>query len=131
LEVNELTQQLMFNLLAIRSAAVPRLTRQINDDATPAAEKYQLSDQLEHEKSKAARGKLENTLRQNNLLPVVFQLFKEMGKSGTMGEHRLCAQLVSGPILIRQTRPLRMPGQRAGRGEKRQKRRARRSRSCS
>lgn len=76
----------MFNLLAVRSAAVPRLTRQINDPSTPAEQRYQLSDQLEHEKTKAQRGKLENTLRQNNLLPVVFQLFKELGQSGKMGQ---------------------------------------------
>lgn len=81
-----LMQQLMFNLLAVRSAAVPRLTRQINDASTPATQRYQLSDQLEHEKNKASRGELENTLRQNNLLPVVFQLFKEMGQSGAIGE---------------------------------------------
>jgi ubiquitin carboxyl-terminal hydrolase L5 len=78
----------MFNLLAIRSAAVPRLTRLINDPSTPAEQQYQLSDQLEHEKTKSARGELENTLRQNNLLPVVFQLLKEMGQSGGMGECR-------------------------------------------
>jgi ubiquitin carboxyl-terminal hydrolase L5 len=76
----------MFNLLAIRSAAVPRLTRQINDTFTSAAMKYELSGQLEQEQNKSARGKLENTLRQNNLLPVVFQLFKEMGQSGAIGK---------------------------------------------
>ncbi|OCF76710.1 ubiquitin carboxyl-terminal hydrolase L5 [Kwoniella mangroviensis CBS 8886] len=77
---------LMFNLLCIRSSPLPRLQRQLNDPSTNQTEKYQIQDQLEHELSKSNRGKLENTLRRNNLLPVVFQLFKGLGESGLAGK---------------------------------------------
>ncbi|WRT64982.1 uncharacterized protein IL334_001923 [Kwoniella shivajii] len=73
---------LMFNLLCIRSTPLPRLQRLLNDPSTPAQEKYQIQDQLEHELNKTKRGQMENTLRRNNLLPVVFQLFKALGESG-------------------------------------------------
>ncbi|OXG98332.1 ubiquitin carboxyl-terminal hydrolase L5, partial [Cryptococcus neoformans A1-35-8] len=76
---------LMFNLLAVRSAALPRLERLLHDPSTPAEQKFALQDQLEHEQSKAKRGALENKLRQHNLLPVVFQLFKGLGESGLAG----------------------------------------------
>jgi len=76
----------MFNLLAVRSSAIPRLTRLLSDPATPAEVQLQLSDQLEHEKTKAARGDMENALRRHNLLPAVFAMFKAMGESGGMGE---------------------------------------------
>nr|XP_019047412.1 ubiquitin carboxyl-terminal hydrolase L5 [Kwoniella bestiolae CBS 10118]OCF26342.1 ubiquitin carboxyl-terminal hydrolase L5 [Kwoniella bestiolae CBS 10118] len=77
---------LMFNLLCIRSSPLPRLQRQLNDPSTAQTEKYQIQDQLEHELSKSKRGDLENTLRRNNLLPVVFQLFKGLGESGLAGK---------------------------------------------
>ncbi|ODO03153.1 hypothetical protein I350_05998 [Cryptococcus amylolentus CBS 6273] len=77
---------LMFNLLAVRSAALPRLERLLHDPSTPAEQKFALQDQLEHEQSKAKRGALENKLRQHNLLPVVFQLFKGLGESGLAGK---------------------------------------------
>ncbi|WVQ76826.1 hypothetical protein IAR50_006500 [Cryptococcus sp. DSM 104548] len=77
---------LMFNLLAVRSAALPRLERLLKDPSTPAEQKFMLQDQLEHEQTKAKRGALENTLRQHNLLPVVFQLFKGLGESGLAGK---------------------------------------------
>lgn len=60
----------------------------VNDPSTAPQDRYQLSDQLEHEKSKESKGKLENTLRQNNLLPVVFQLFKEMSRNADFSESR-------------------------------------------
>lgn len=75
----------MFNLLAIRSAAVPRLTRLLQDSETPAHAKLDLGDQLAHEESKAAKGATENALRRHNLLPIVFQLFKAFGESGQIG----------------------------------------------
>ncbi|TYJ54308.1 hypothetical protein B9479_005067 [Cryptococcus floricola] len=77
---------LMFNLLAVRSAALPRLERLLHDPSTPAEQKFALQDQLEHEQSNAKRGALENKLRQHNLLPVVFQLFKGLGESGLAGK---------------------------------------------
>ena len=73
----------MFNLLAVRSNAIPRLERLITTDNEVGP---LLADQLEHERHKAERGRIENTLRRNNLLPVVFELLKGMGKSGMMGE---------------------------------------------
>ena len=44
-----------------------------------------LQDQLEHERTKAARGTVENALRRHNLLPAVFAMFKAMGETGMMG----------------------------------------------
>jgi ubiquitin carboxyl-terminal hydrolase L5 len=76
----------MFNLLCIRSAAIPRLTRLLNNTTLETQDQLSLSDQLEHEQTKLQKGRVENTLRQHNLLPVVFQLFKAMGESGQMGK---------------------------------------------
>ncbi|KGB74731.1 ubiquitin carboxyl-terminal hydrolase L5 [Cryptococcus deuterogattii 99/473] len=73
---------LMFNLLCVRSAAIPRLERLLNDPSTPAEQKFVLQDQLEHERNKSQKGAMENSLRRHNLLPVVFQLFKSLGESG-------------------------------------------------
>lgn len=78
----------MFNLLAVRSAAIPRLTRQLNDPTLPAESHMQLSDQLEYENNKANKGRTENTLRQHNLLPAVFAMLKAMGETGTLGGFR-------------------------------------------
>jgi ubiquitin carboxyl-terminal hydrolase L5 len=76
----------MFNLLAVRSAAIPRLTRLLSDSSLPTEVHLQLSDQLEHERNKAAKGRVENTLRQHNLLPTVFAMLKAMGETGMLGE---------------------------------------------
>lgn len=76
----------MFNLLCIRSDPLPRLQRLLATPGISTAEQMQLSSQLEHERHKATRGKMENKLRQHNLLPVVFGLFKALGESGQMGE---------------------------------------------
>jgi len=75
----------MFNLLAVRSAAIPRLTRLVNDKSTSAGERMQMEDQLEHERNKARRGDTENALRRHNLLPAVFAMFKAMGETGSIG----------------------------------------------
>jgi ubiquitin carboxyl-terminal hydrolase L5 len=72
----------MFNLLCVRSAAVPRLERLVKDPTVPAELQLQIGDQLDHERSKAARGHLENSLRRHNLLPAVFALLKAMGEGG-------------------------------------------------
>ena len=76
----------MFNLMCVRAAAIPRLTRLLQTTTLETEDRLDLSDQLEHEQTKSHRGKIENSLRQHNLLPVVFQLFKAMGQSGQMGE---------------------------------------------
>ncbi|ORX34420.1 ubiquitin-specific protease [Kockovaella imperatae] len=76
---------LMFNLLAVRSDPLPRLTRLLNDPTTATQEKMTMQDQLYQERTKNERGAVENTLRRNNLLPVVFELFKTLGQSGKMG----------------------------------------------
>jgi ubiquitin carboxyl-terminal hydrolase L5 len=68
----------MFNLLAIRSAAVPRLQRQIADPATPAHERLALQDQLDHETQKASQGAVENSLRRHNMLPLVLGLLEAL-----------------------------------------------------
>ncbi|WOO79201.1 Ubiquitin carboxyl-terminal hydrolase isozyme L5 [Vanrija pseudolonga] len=68
----------MFNLLAIRSAAVPRLQRQIADPATPAHERLALQDQLDHESQKASQGAVENSLRRHNMLPLVLGLLEAL-----------------------------------------------------
>lgn len=72
----------MFNLLCVRSTAIPRIQRLLNDSATKEGEKFMLQEQLEHEQNRAQRGKLENTLRRNNLLPAVFAILKGLGESG-------------------------------------------------
>ena len=76
----------MFNLLAVRAAAIPRLSRLISDPSTPAAEKMQMEDQLEHEKNKTRRGDTENALRRHNLLPAVFAMLKAMGETGAISK---------------------------------------------
>lgn len=79
----------MFNLLCVRSAAIPRLERLLNDPSTPAEQKFILQDQLEHERNKSQKGAMENSLRRHNLLPVVFQLFKSLGESSMAGEYTI------------------------------------------
>lgn len=81
--------QVMFNLLAVRGAAIPRLTRLINDPSVSAEQKAEYQEQLYQEKVKAERGQRENSLRRHNLLPAVFALLTAMGKSGKMGELNL------------------------------------------
>ena len=81
----ELMLELMFNLLAVRAAAVPRLTRLLKDSGSAGHEKLQISDQLEHERTKAERGASENAMRRHNLLPVVFEVLKELGRSEVLG----------------------------------------------
>lgn len=76
----------MFNLLAVRSAAIPRLERLIADPATPATERLQMQDQLEHERAKAERGKFENALRRHNMLPLVLGLFEALNGSKVKSE---------------------------------------------
>lgn len=79
----------MFNLLAVRSTAIPRLTRLIADPKTSIGERMQMEDQLQHEQNKAKRGDMENSLRRHNLLPTVFALLQAMGQSGSMGGSKL------------------------------------------
>lgn len=76
----------MFNLLAVRSAAIPRLEKLLADTQTETAQRLEAEQQLEAERVKAERGEVENALRRHNLLPTVFALFKAMGESGMMGE---------------------------------------------
>ncbi|KAL7424369.1 hypothetical protein Q5752_000051 [Cryptotrichosporon argae] len=72
---------LMFNLLAVRSAAVPRLQRRLAGPELDSTTRAELADQLAHEQAKAARGRVENALRRSNLLPAVFELFKALRRS--------------------------------------------------
>ena len=75
----------MFNLLSIRSAAIPRLKRLMQDPALGLEERMYLQEQLDHEERLLEAGKRDNALRRHNLLPAVFALFKAMGESGRMG----------------------------------------------
>jgi hypothetical protein len=75
----------MFNLLAIRSTAIPRLERQLAS-ATSATDRMLIGDQLEAEKSKAAQGKFENSLRRHNMLPLVLGLLEALHGSKSKGE---------------------------------------------
>lgn len=75
----------MFNLLAVRSAAIPRLEAQLAA-AADAGERLVISDQLEHERRKQAQGKMENALRRHNMLPLVLDLFKALNESKIKSE---------------------------------------------
>lgn len=66
----------MFNLLCVRAAAIPRLERLIADPDTPSEFKSTYQSQLENELEKVRRGKLENGLRRNNLVPLMVELTK-------------------------------------------------------
>ncbi|OCF37530.1 ubiquitin carboxyl-terminal hydrolase L5 [Kwoniella heveanensis BCC8398] len=77
---------LMFNLLAIRSTALPRIRRQLADHTTKPEQVFVLEDLRDHELEKEKRGAMENTLRRNNLLPTVFALFKALGETGLAGK---------------------------------------------
>ena len=66
----------MFNLLCVRAAAIPRLQRLIADPATPREFIPTYQSQLEAEREKVRRGKLENGLRRNNLVPLMVELSK-------------------------------------------------------
>lgn len=85
-------RKVMFNLLAVRSAAIPRLQRLVTDESTPMGERLALQDQLEQEKQKAERGKFDNALRRHNLLPLVLGLLEGLHGSDAKSEYmfRLC-----------------------------------------
>ncbi|GHJ84479.1 hypothetical protein NliqN6_0881 [Naganishia liquefaciens] len=71
---------LMFNLLCVRSAAIPRLQRLIADPTTPRDFIPTYQSQLAAEREKVRRGKLENGLRRNNLVPLMVELTKILGE---------------------------------------------------
>ncbi|KAJ9122028.1 hypothetical protein QFC24_004255 [Naganishia onofrii] len=74
---------LMFNLLCVRSAAIPRLRRLLTDPTTPTALIPDLQAQLAAEEEKVRRGKLENGVRRNNLIPLMVELTKMLaGQKG-------------------------------------------------
>lgn len=77
---------LMFNLLSIRSAAIPRLRRLMQDPALGVEEKMYLQEQLDREERQLEAGQRDNALRRHNLLPAVFSLLKAMGESGHLDE---------------------------------------------
>lgn len=77
--------QVMFNLLAIRSAAIPRLERQLAA-ASSATDRMLIGDQLDAEKAKASQGKFENALRRHNMLPLVLGLLEALHGSQSKGE---------------------------------------------
>lgn len=81
----------MFNLLAVRSAAIPRLERQLAE-AKNEGERFALQEQLQHERAKDAEGRIENSLRRHNMLPLVLGLFEALNassiKAGVIDEAR-------------------------------------------
>jgi ubiquitin carboxyl-terminal hydrolase L5 len=76
----------MFNLLAVRSAAVPRLQRLIADPEIGVEQRLMLQDQLESERAKAERGTFENSLRKHNMVPLVLGLLEALHGSKTKSE---------------------------------------------
>lgn len=75
----------MFNLLAVRSAAIPRLEREIAA-ASNEMERFRLSDMLAQETAKAQEGAVENALRRHNMLPLVLGLFEALNGSSVKAE---------------------------------------------
>jgi len=78
--------QLMFNLMAVRSAAIPRLERLISAHDTPDAIIPSLTESLHQEQEKLHRMKLENGLRRSNLVGMILESLKQMAKEKTDGE---------------------------------------------
>jgi ubiquitin carboxyl-terminal hydrolase L5 len=76
----------MFNLLAIRSAAIPRLERLIADPTTPDAIIPSLTASLHQEQEKLHRMKLENGLRRSNLVGMILESLKQMAKEKADGD---------------------------------------------
>ncbi|BEJ12135.1 hypothetical protein CspHIS471_0205950 [Cutaneotrichosporon sp. HIS471] len=70
----------MFNLLAVRSAAIPRLEREIAATSNEM-ERFRLSETLAQERAKAQEGAVENALRRHNMLPLVLGLFEALNAS--------------------------------------------------
>ncbi|GMK54631.1 hypothetical protein CspeluHIS016_0112170 [Cutaneotrichosporon spelunceum] len=70
----------MFNLLAVRSAAIPRLERELAA-AGNEMERFRLSHTLAQERAKAEEGAVENALRRHNMLPLVLGLFEALNAS--------------------------------------------------
>jgi ubiquitin carboxyl-terminal hydrolase L5 len=76
----------MFNLMAVRSAAVPRLERLIAAPDTPDAIIPSLTENLRQEQEKIHRMKLENGLRRSNLVGMILESLKQMAKEKTVGD---------------------------------------------
>jgi len=106
--------QLMFNLLAIRSAAIPRLERLISAPDTPASIIPQLQQDLEQEQEKQHRMKLENGLRRSNLVGMILECLKQMSKEkvggDATGKSRLEEAVEKARIVGKEKREKRMKG---------------------
>jgi ubiquitin carboxyl-terminal hydrolase L5 len=76
----------MFNLLAVRSAAIPRLERLISASDTPDAIIPSLTESLHQEQEKLHRMKLENGLRRSNLVGMILESLKQMAREKADGE---------------------------------------------
>ncbi|KAJ9120595.1 hypothetical protein QFC22_002524 [Naganishia vaughanmartiniae] len=87
--------QLMFNLLCVRSAAIPRLRRLLTDPTTPTAFIPDLQAQLSAEEEKVRRGKLENGVRRNNLIPLMVELTRILAEQNTGEEGKSVLQEVT------------------------------------
>lgn len=86
MRVSGMMSQLMFNLLAVRSAAIPRLERLIASPETPASIIPQLQDSLLQEQEKVHQMKFENGLRRSNLVGTILACLKQMSKEKVAGD---------------------------------------------
>ncbi|CAK9786505.1 putative ubiquitin-specific protease [Cutaneotrichosporon oleaginosum] len=75
----------MFNLLAVRSAAIPRLERELAA-ASGEMERLRITEMLAQERAKAQEGAVENALRRHNMLPLVLGLFEALNASSIKAE---------------------------------------------
>jgi len=72
---------LMFNLLCIRSAPIPRLRRLLTSSETSPDILEEISNQLGYEQEKSRRWQLENSLRRHNLIPMVIEVLQIMASA--------------------------------------------------
>jgi ubiquitin carboxyl-terminal hydrolase L5 len=106
----------MFNLLAIRSAAIPRLERLIASPDTPSSIIPQLRENLLQEQEKLHRMKLENGLRRSNLVGMILECLKQMSKEKTQGDvggagkNRLEEAVEKARVIGKEKREKRMKG---------------------
>lgn len=103
----------MFNLLAIRSAAIPRLERLIASPDTPSSIIPQLQENLLQEQEKLHRMKLENGLRRSNLVGMILECLKQMSKEktqGDVGKSRLEEAVEKARVIGKEKREKRMKG---------------------
>lgn len=76
----------MFNVLAVRGEALPRLQRQMAEHGEGSDMARYLQERIQAEVTKVKQGQRENALRKHNILPIVFAMLTAMGKTGALGK---------------------------------------------